>query len=84
MEGLSISSQAAGLQTPVSRIESLAMASQEMLEDLFPQEDESNRRLLSHLINFADLIVVMTQQLAKEAEAIEIAAHNLEKAGDQA
>lgn len=67
-----IRSRLAGMQVPISRIQSLATAAHEMLGDMGSIPDERHREIAEHVINFVDLIFDVAAQASAEAEAIEI------------
>jgi len=72
MEALSIRSRIAGLQVPISQIQTLALATNEMIEELFPNGDQEAHRIGNHLINLVDLIGAVARQASDEAAAIEV------------
>jgi hypothetical protein len=68
MATLSVRSRVAGLQVQIGRIESLAFATLNLIDDL---ESQADAVTTAHLTNYVDLIIDVARRLRDEAEEIE-------------
>lgn len=71
MADLSLSARVAGLQTPILQIESLAMASITLLEEMTPFTDPVQRDAANHVTNLISIITDVARRTYDDALGIE-------------